>query len=122
MGSEERALVSTAESARLGREGSRERADQATGPSRFRRGVVSAVGSKTCTVKVRDASDGDADTIEGVAMWTDDDPFDVGDKVLVFWEGDRPIPIAIRSAGSSSSLQPHGHTSESDGGLIGFVG
>lgn len=100
----DRALVSQQEQARRLAAGGN-RAEQASGPSRTRRGIVSAVANGVYTVQLI-GGDGTTvvETIPGVRVWGQAG-YSFGDRVKIIYEGDEPLPYIDSTSGGGARLR-----------------
>lgn len=96
--SRERQIVGIGEAARTALEGTRGAARQPDAPSRIRLGIVTAFSGSSYTVGVVGATGATVDSIDGVRAWGSG-TFNVSDRVMLVWIGDRPIPF-IMAGGS----------------------
>jgi hypothetical protein len=95
-------IINTADSAKKGIEGIRRNTSLPGNPSRMRRGVVTAVSSGVYTVAIPGANSETAESIAGLRVWGSS-AFETGDKVLLFWSDQIPVPYIIGTGAGAGS-------------------
>lgn len=99
---QDQAIEGAWERARAAGDGARGAAMLDSRPSVIRLGVVVSGSPGVYTVGVVGATGSVVDTVPGVHAWGDV-VFDSGDRVLLAWIGDRPIPFIVGSGGGDGA-------------------
>jgi hypothetical protein len=74
-------------------------------PSPWRRATILTANAGVYSVAVAAADGGTASTIAGVQVWGSA-TFNVGDRVWLVYEGDRPVPFIMGAGGGGGAGSP----------------
>lgn len=100
--SDTRTLIATTEAANDAARAARPAGQSGGTASRMRQAIIQAADGGVYTVGLVGADGGTVDSIPGVRVWGAGS-FTVGDRVLVTWIGERPIPWIAASGGGETA-------------------